>query len=170
MERTLLICMVACGILVYIVGIPAGILCALWTNRKHLHDAASPQHKAVLFTLGGLYAQYEPRFWWFELITLLNKMLMTGALVIAAPGSPVQLLAATLVMLGSVLLVLKVSKTDAGTVPLPTSLSSYVTRSYTLYPDTALPDGRLGAVQSSLMLLVVWSDAAKPVAAPGAVS
>ena len=70
----------------------------------------------------------------------------------------------------SVLLVLKVSKTDAGTVPLPTSLSSYVTRSYTLYPDTALPDGRLGAVQSSLMLLVVWSDAAKPVAAPGAVS
>ena len=63
----------------------------------------------MLFTLGGLYAQYEPRFWWFELANLLTKMLMTGALVIAAPGSPVQLLAATLVMLGSVLLVLKTS-------------------------------------------------------------
>ena len=30
---------VACGIAVYIVGIPAGILGALWKNRRHLHDA-----------------------------------------------------------------------------------------------------------------------------------
>ena len=100
---------VACGIAVYIVGIPATILQVLWKNRRHLHDAASPKHEAVLFTLGGLYSQYEPRFWWFELATLLTKMLMTGALVIAAPGSPVQLLAATLVMMGFMLLVLKTS-------------------------------------------------------------
>ena len=100
---------VACGIIVYIVGIPAGILCALWKNRRHLHDPSDPKHKTVLFTLGGLYSQYEPRFWWFELATLMTKMLMTGALVIAAPGSPVQLLLATLVMMGFMLLVLKTS-------------------------------------------------------------
>ena len=40
---------------------------------------------------------------------LLTKMLMTGALVIASPGSPVQLLSATLVMMGFMLLVLKTS-------------------------------------------------------------
>jgi len=59
--------------------------------------------------LGGLFLQYEPKYWWFELMILLNKTLMCGGLVVLAPGSPLQVLFAILIMLFHLLLVLKLA-------------------------------------------------------------
>ena len=44
---------------------------------------------------------------WFELIVIANKMMMTGALSVVEPGSPVQMIAAILIMQTFLLLVLK---------------------------------------------------------------
>ena len=58
-------------------------------------------------SFGGLYLQYEEKYWWFEMVVVLQKMIMTGAMCVIAPGSSLQLLAAVLVTLIYMLLVLK---------------------------------------------------------------
>ena len=54
----------------------------------------SPKHLMIHTVLGGLYTQYEPDYWWFELVHLFNKTLMCGGLVMLAPGSSYQILSA----------------------------------------------------------------------------
>tara|TARA_B100000780_G_scaffold256829_1_gene206278 strand:- start:8 stop:805 length:798 start_codon:yes stop_codon:yes gene_type:complete len=101
------------GIVVYVLGVPAIILGILVYNRKHLHDESSPKHADVKYAIGGIYLQYEPEFWWFELIIISTKMLMTGALGVVEPGSPMQIVLAVFVMLTYNMLVLKLSPYQA---------------------------------------------------------
>jgi len=54
-----------------------------------------------------LFVPDEPEYWYFELVVMIQKMVMTGALCIAAPGTSVQILLATLVMLFYMLFLLK---------------------------------------------------------------
>jgi len=91
----------------YVFGIPFGIFLVLRKNRKHLYDKNSPKHADVMYSLGGLYSQYEEKFWWFELVIVLHKMFMTGALCILAPGSSAQPLVATLFQMMFLLVILK---------------------------------------------------------------
>ena len=49
------------------------------------------------------------RCFWFELVQILNKMMMTGMLSVVAPGTPIQLLLATLVMAVHMLIILKLN-------------------------------------------------------------
>ena len=92
----------------YIGGIPVTIFLLLFRSRKHLHDHTSKRHIAKK-ALSGLYQQYEPQYWWFELMVLFNKTLMCGGLVVLAPGSPYQILAAILIMTFHLLVVLKLA-------------------------------------------------------------
>ena len=62
----------------YIIGIPTMMWCSLYCNKKHLHDVKSKRHHLVKVALGGLYWQYEPNLWWFELMILLNKTLINN--------------------------------------------------------------------------------------------
>jgi hypothetical protein len=96
-------------LIVYIVGIPCVMFLLLWWHRKHLHDVTSTKHVMVKNALGGLYLQYEPKYWWFELVILLNKTIMCGGLVILSPGSPSQVLCGVLFMMFHLLVVLKLS-------------------------------------------------------------
>jgi hypothetical protein len=96
-------------LIVYIVGIPFVMFLLLWWHRKHLHDVTSTKHVMVKNALGGLYLQYEPKYWWFELVILLNKTIMCGGLVILSPGSPSQVLCGVLFMMFHLLVVLKLS-------------------------------------------------------------
>ena len=51
----------------YIIGIPCIMFLMLWRNRKHLHvkegGEVTKEHLAIKAKLGGLYLQYEPRYW-----------------------------------------------------------------------------------------------------------
>jgi hypothetical protein len=69
--------MAVISVFIYIIGVPLFIFVSLFKNRKHLHDETSVRHENVHYTLGGLYEQYEPEFWWFELVVILHKMMMT---------------------------------------------------------------------------------------------
>ena len=59
---------VAAGCLfLYIITIPVVMLLVLWRNRKHLHvkqgQEVTKKHLAVKAKYGGLYLQYEPKYW-----------------------------------------------------------------------------------------------------------
>merc|ERR1712167_422639 len=110
--------------LLYIVGIPLLMFVMLFKNRRALHDASHPRHKEVAFEYGGLYAQYEPQFYWFEVVIILHKCFMTGALVIIGENTTVQPLAATLFQLGFLLTVLKLSPYESSDDDISSFVSS----------------------------------------------
>ncbi len=51
-------------ILLYIVGLPAGITVILWRRRNHLFDGPEAQRTLVVF--GFLYKNYGPTAWLWE--------------------------------------------------------------------------------------------------------
>ena len=63
----------------------------------------------VLFRLSFFLHADEPEYWWFELMILFNKTMMCGGLVVLAPGSPVQVMFAILIMLLHLLFLLKLA-------------------------------------------------------------
>jgi len=70
---------------IYVVGIPAVLMFNLWFARKTIIN--NPADPIVYAKYKGLYAQYEPRYWWFELVQMLRKMLLTGGLLLINQGS-----------------------------------------------------------------------------------
>ena len=54
-----------------------------------------------------MYGNLEERYYYFEIVNVIHKMLMTGAMVVIAPGTSAQPLVATLFQMGYLLLVLK---------------------------------------------------------------
>lgn len=94
-------------LILYVVGVPACIFAVLFKNRKALYDVSHPKHEEVKFELGGLYASYESSYWFWELVIILQKLLMTGAVSIVSPGSPVQMVFAIMIMICYLLGVLK---------------------------------------------------------------
>jgi predicted outer membrane repeat protein len=99
---------IACLIL-YVIGIPFFMWFVLWRNKKSLWDTDHDHHGHTFYRYGGLYSQYEPQFWWFEVAIIMHKMLMTGALCVIGQGSTVQPLVAVLFELGYLLTVLKLA-------------------------------------------------------------
>ena len=63
----------------------------------------------VLFRLSFFLHADEPEYWWFELMILFNKTMMCGGLVVLAPGSPVQVMFAILIMQLHLLFLLKLA-------------------------------------------------------------
>jgi hypothetical protein len=97
----------------YILGVPLFVFIALLTHRKSLHDESHPKHQDTAYELGGLYMSYEPKYWWFELVIILHKMFMTGAMCIIGSGTPAQPLVACLFQLFILLVTLKLAPYDS---------------------------------------------------------
>jgi hypothetical protein len=82
----------------YVVGLPAAVLCILWRRRNKLFG--SPTDPAVVTTretFGFLYADYGPSAWWWEVEELLRKLLLSSVVVLIDEGSPLQVTLAVLV-------------------------------------------------------------------------
>jgi hypothetical protein len=79
----------------------------LFSNRNALHSVSHSKHDELVFEMGGLYLMYEANYWYFQIITMLYKMMMTGALSVITPGSPVQQLIGCFVAQGYMLICLK---------------------------------------------------------------
>ena len=94
---------------VWVLGIPLWILISLYRNKKHLFDRKSDKHEEIVNEYGTLYLQYEPKYWYWEIIVIFKKMVLTGVMVIVASGSSLQLVIALVVVLINLLLVLKVA-------------------------------------------------------------
>ena len=98
---------------VYVIGIPLGSVLILFRNKKLLAvgDDASPalQKKSEDFAdvFGALYDAYEPRFWWFEAVIMIEKAMLTGGLVLIAPGSSAQVLVGLIIALGFLIVLMQ---------------------------------------------------------------
>jgi hypothetical protein len=86
--------------LAYVVGIPAILLASLYSAHKTIKS--NPAHPTTYARYKGLYAQYEPNYWWFELVQMMRKMLLTGGLLIMSSGTT-QILVGVLVCLAYLL-------------------------------------------------------------------
>jgi hypothetical protein len=88
---------------------PAVILGLLFKYRHILYDEGSPELTKIEFALGGMYSSYLPEVYFFEVIVIVHKCVMTGAMCVASPGTSLQLMAASLVMLLYLLVVIKLA-------------------------------------------------------------
>ena len=87
-------------IFVYVVGIPALSFFTLYKNRKIISSSTpSDEKKKLDNSIGNLYNQYEPNFYWWECFEMLKKMMMTGGLILLSPGSSAQILLGILIVL-----------------------------------------------------------------------
>jgi hypothetical protein len=84
------------GIGVYTIGIPLGLYVLLRQNRSHLYadecpEAELSQHARVHRQFGAVYGAYEPHSFFFDLVDMLRRLCLTGALTLLGESSNVQI-------------------------------------------------------------------------------
>jgi len=79
----------------YVIGIPFYLWYVLWKNKKTIQN--EPDNPAIKAKYGSLYHQYEPDYWYFELVQMARKMCLTGGLMVFGSGSTIQVLIGILV-------------------------------------------------------------------------
>jgi len=67
-------------------------------------DGALEGEQEVIDKIGFLFTMYEVKFWYFEAIEMIRKLLMTSVLVFIATGTPAQLAAGIVISFGSLLI------------------------------------------------------------------
>jgi len=76
---------------IYPVGVPLFYIYQLKNNQAALYDKEHPEHEAVEAKFSFLYAAYEEQAWYWEVVMLLQKLLLTGLLIFIKPGTVSQL-------------------------------------------------------------------------------
>ena len=98
---------------VYVIGIPLGSMLILFWNKKLLavgDDASRALRKkseAFAKVFGALYDAYSPRYWWFEAVVMIQKAMLTGGLVLVAPGSSAQVLVGLVIASGFLIVLMQ---------------------------------------------------------------
>jgi len=106
---------------VYVIGIPLGSVLILYMNKRLLFPAEDAdeelQYKAATFAqiYGALFLAYDPKYWYFEGIVMIQKALLTGGLVLIAPGSSAQILVGLVVALAFYTIVLRTQPYEGAT-------------------------------------------------------
>ena len=82
-------------ILVYVIGIPLVQFILLIKNRKHLHESRTIDHKAhrlVKKQFGSIYKYFNEDCFYFELVDLMRRLILTGGLILVGEHSVAQML------------------------------------------------------------------------------
>ena len=84
------------GILVYVFGILFGILGLLFYNKKYLHEANCPEdemykHLQMVKQFGSIYEDYTENNFYFDLVDLARRLLLTGGLILVGEQSNTQI-------------------------------------------------------------------------------
>ena len=90
-------------ILVYVLGIPIIQFALLMKNRKNLHLSQSTDikaHRIVNKKYGEIYKHYTEDCFYFELIDLTRRLILTGGLILIGEHSVVQVLLGIITALG----------------------------------------------------------------------
>eukprot|EP00945_MAST-04E_sp_MAST-4E-sp1_P001515 g1515.t1 len=93
---------------VYVIGIPLVQFIVLWKNYAHLHESSAldqQAHRLVKKQFGSLYESYTEECFYFELIDLFRRLMMTAGLILVRQSSVVQALLGTITSLSWLLLV-----------------------------------------------------------------
>ena len=126
------------GIAVYTIGIPLMLFVVLRRNRRYLYESTCPRdqmhrHAEVKRRLGAVYSDYHPDAYYFDLVDMLRRLLLTGGLIILGESSNTQIFLGALICMAWLCLVLAKR------------------------PYRALWDNALSVASSSGLLLVILS-------------
>lgn len=85
------------SIIVYPIGIPLYYFYVLYTARneimsRDLSITSVEETNMRLNSIRLLYEYYKPSLWYWEIVETLQRLLLTGVLVVIAQGSPVQII------------------------------------------------------------------------------
>ena len=94
-------------LIIYVIAFPIVLFWALHMNRQAIYDKDAPDHERVHRRLGPFADQYEPEYYYFEVLVILRKLLLTGLVRLIAPGSAPQIMIALIVCVAYMCLVLK---------------------------------------------------------------
>ena len=92
------------GIGVFVFGILFGILALLTCNKKHLHESATPvaemyKHLQLFKMYGTIYDDYTEANFYFDLVDLTRRLLLTGGLILVGEQSNTQIFLGALLCL-----------------------------------------------------------------------
>ena len=93
--------------IIYVLGIPLGTYIALRLHKNALWDKTDKYHVYYMSAFGNLYEPYLHKYYYWDVIDMMRKMIMTGGLILVATGSSAQLLLAEIITLSYMLFVLK---------------------------------------------------------------
>ena len=92
-EHTTYAALAAIAFVVYPVGIPAFFMYLLRKDRMVLHDEEHKRHESVHAKLSFLYRSYTKEAYYWEIVMLMQKLLLTGLLIFIKPNTTSQLAA-----------------------------------------------------------------------------
>merc|ERR1711865_45465 len=95
------------AIVIYAIGVPLFTWFSLYRSKAAMFDKKHPDYFRVNSRYGNLFQQYEPQFWYWEVIEMIRKLLLTGGLVLAADGTSAQFLIAQVISLLYLVLVIR---------------------------------------------------------------
>jgi len=75
-----------------------------WADARVLEKSPGADEASALRRCGQLFSSYHSRCWYFEIVELVRKLLLTGVLIFIDPGRPGQVAAGMLIAFLSVLL------------------------------------------------------------------
>ena len=140
---------------VYVIGIPLGSILVLFWNKKLLavSNDASPalQKKSKDFTnvFGALYHAYEPRYWWFEAVIMIQKAMLTGGLVLVAPGSSAQVLVGLIIASGFLIVLMQTKPYEEDAEDIMQTIATVSTCATLLIGFTLKVDRRMPGVEQA---------------------
>ena len=84
------------GIAVYVFGILFAILALLFYNKKYLHESTTPsdemyKHLQMVKQFGSIYGDYTEKNFYFDLVDLARRLLLTGGLILVGEQSNTQI-------------------------------------------------------------------------------
>ena len=101
------------------VGVPLYLFVELYKHREHFYvkkdGTYSDKHDWAYARLGGMFTQYEPQFWFWEIGNLIFKLCITGVLCIVAQGSAFQVILALVFCMINANLLLRFAPYDSET-------------------------------------------------------
>jgi len=101
------------------VGVPLYLFVELNKHREHFYakkdGTYSDKHDWAYARLGGMFTQYEPQFWFWEIGNLIFKLCITGVLCIVAQGSAFQVILALVFCMINANLLLRFAPYDSET-------------------------------------------------------
>jgi hypothetical protein len=79
----------------YVIGMPLIMFLAMYMNRETIKS--DPKNEHMLKMYGSMYKAYEPDYWFFEILEMMRKLVLTAGLVLVSPGSTAQIFLGILV-------------------------------------------------------------------------
>merc|ERR1711871_1312371 len=91
-EYTALLSICVALVVIWPVGLPAGLLYAMWREKTDIMNEDEDTLQKFSFVLG----DYDTQHWYWEVVELSRKLIMSGLLSLFLPGSIAQVVVATI--------------------------------------------------------------------------